>query len=49
VGVLYLLGEAAEASGRTADAIGYFQRVFAVDITFRDVGERLNALERGSR
>jgi hypothetical protein len=46
VGVLYLLGTATEALGRADDAIGYYQRVFAVDIEFRDVGERLNALER---
>jgi tetratricopeptide (TPR) repeat protein len=46
VGVLYLLGDGAEALGQPADAIRYFQRVFAVDITFRDVGDRLNRLEQ---
>ena len=46
VGVLYLLGTATEALGRPADAVGYYQRVFAVDIEFRDVADRLNALER---
>ncbi len=48
VGVLYLLGDAASSLGRTPEAIGYFQRVFAVDIMFRDVGDRLNQLERGT-
>ncbi len=48
VGVLYLLGDAAASLGRVPEAIGYFQRVFAVDITFRDVGDRLNELERGT-
>ncbi len=45
VGVLYLLGIASERSGLQADAVGYYQRVFAVDISFRDVTQRLAALE----
>lgn len=46
VGVLYLLGFACErAAGRQGDAVGYYQRVFAVDISFRDVAARLAALE----
>ena len=45
-GVLYLLGYACERVGRRADAMRYFQRVFAVDIEFRDVAARLAALER---
>lgn len=49
VGVLYLLGAANEALGRSDDAIGFYQRVFAVDIEFRDVGERLSGLERATR
>jgi tetratricopeptide (TPR) repeat protein len=49
VGVLYLLGVATEALGRGDDAIGYFQRVFAVDINFQDVEDRLSALERTTR
>ncbi|MEP6508578.1 MAG: hypothetical protein ABJC63_10165, partial [Gemmatimonadales bacterium] len=44
VGVLYLLGRAAESLGRSADAAGYFQRVLAVQIGFRDAGDRLSAL-----
>jgi tetratricopeptide (TPR) repeat protein len=36
VGVLYLLGLAAEAQGNTAEALGFYQRVFVVDIQFRE-------------
>ncbi len=46
VGVLYLLAYSHEALGRSQDAIDYYQRVFAVDIAFRDVTDRLAALER---
>jgi hypothetical protein len=42
--VLYLLGRAAESLGRNADAAGFYQRVLAVHIGFRDAGERLKAL-----
>ena len=44
VGVLYLLGRAAEGLGRQAEAAGYFQRVQAVHIGFRDTSSRLSAL-----
>jgi len=46
VGVLYLLGYASEALRQWGDAVAYYQRVFAVDIQFRDVADRLAALER---
>ena len=46
VGVLYLLGYAAEAMGRVSDALDYYQRVFVVDIQFRDVSERIARLEQ---
>jgi hypothetical protein len=49
VGVLYLLGTASEALGRHDEAIAFYQRVFAIDIGFRDVEDRLNALERTTR
>jgi tetratricopeptide (TPR) repeat protein len=49
VGVLYLLGYASEALQRRDDAAGYYQRVFAVDIQFRDVADRLNALDKAVR
>ena len=45
VGVLYLLGRATEALNRNRDALDYYQRVFAVDIGFRDVADRLRAIE----
>ena len=46
VGVLYLLGYASEALDRYEDALSYYQRVFSVDIQFRDVADRIRALER---
>jgi tetratricopeptide (TPR) repeat protein len=46
IGVLYLLGRAAEAQGLVADAVAYYQRVFVVDIQFRDIAARLSELER---
>ena len=49
VGVLYLLGTASEALGRWPDAQRFYERVFAVDIQFRDVAERLAAIERHPR
>lgn len=47
VGVLYLLGRCAEARGQHEAALEYYQRVFVVDIRFRDVGERMAAVEGG--
>ncbi|MGH7624450.1 MAG: tetratricopeptide repeat protein, partial [Gemmatimonadaceae bacterium] len=49
VGVLYLLGIASEALGRWPDAQRFYERVFAVDIQFRDVADRLAAVERHAR
>jgi tetratricopeptide (TPR) repeat protein len=46
VGVLYLLGYCHEALQQWPEALMYYQRVFAVDIEFRDVSERISALER---
>lgn len=46
VGVLYLLGYASERLDRWPDAEGYYRRVFAVDIHFRDIGERLKRAEQ---
>ncbi|HEX2717060.1 MAG TPA: tetratricopeptide repeat protein [Gemmatimonadaceae bacterium] len=46
VGVLYLLGYATEALQQWTEALTYYQRVFAVDIEFRDVSERITALGR---
>jgi len=49
VGVLYLLGYASEALGRWQDAMRFYERVFAVDIQFRDIGDRLATVERHLR
>jgi tetratricopeptide (TPR) repeat protein len=46
IGVLYLLGAIAEELQQFADAKRYYERVFAVDIQFRDVGDRLNVVEQ---
>jgi tetratricopeptide (TPR) repeat protein len=46
VGVLYLLGVASEALQRWQDAQSYYERVFAIDIDFRDINERLTAVSR---
>jgi tetratricopeptide (TPR) repeat protein len=48
IGVLYLLGYAAEESGQARDAAAYYQRVFAIDIDFRDVGERLKKMSKAA-
>ncbi|HEY0972615.1 MAG TPA: tetratricopeptide repeat protein [Gemmatimonadales bacterium] len=42
VGVLYLLGRAAEAMNQRNEALSYYQRVFAVDIEFADVASRMD-------
>jgi tetratricopeptide (TPR) repeat protein len=49
VGVLYLLGRAAEAQGRADEALGFYQRVFVLDIQFRDIAERMSEVERAAR
>jgi tetratricopeptide (TPR) repeat protein len=49
VGVLYLLGYASESLGRWADAQRFYERVFAVDIEFRDVADRLAVVERAGK
>ncbi len=46
VGVLYLLGYCNEALQQWTEALAYYQRVFAVDIEFRDVSDRISSLER---
>ena len=46
VGLLYLLGRCDEEQSKSADALGYYQRVFAVDINFQDVGQRVDALAK---
>jgi tetratricopeptide (TPR) repeat protein len=45
VGVLYLLGLCAEQRGQHEAALEYYQRVFVVDIQFRDIGDRLATVQ----
>lgn len=49
VGVLYLLGWAAELQDQPAQALEYYQRVFVIDIQFRDVADRMSAVEKAAR
>lgn len=49
VGVLYLLGRAAEEQGNPSEALGYYQRVFVLDIQFRDIAERMTGVEQALR
>jgi tetratricopeptide (TPR) repeat protein len=49
IGVLYLLGRAAQALNHFDEALGYYQRVFVVDIEFRDVVNRISEVERVAR
>jgi tetratricopeptide (TPR) repeat protein len=49
IGVLYLLGRAAQALNHPDDALAYYQRVFVVDIEFRDVVGRISEVERVAR
>jgi tetratricopeptide (TPR) repeat protein len=49
IGVLYLLGRAAQALNQSEEALAYYQRVFVVDIEFRDVVERISDVERVAR
>ncbi len=46
IGVLYNLGLTYEQLGKPADALAVYQRVFAVDIGFADVADRVNTLSR---
>jgi tetratricopeptide (TPR) repeat protein len=46
VGVLYLLGYASEALHNYPESLAYYQRVFMVDIQFRDVTTRIAAIEK---
>lgn len=49
VGVLYLLAYSCEALQRWDEARSYYQRVYAIDIHFRDVAARLAALDQVAR
>ncbi len=49
IGLLYWLGRCEEEQSKTAEALVYYQRAFAVDINFQDVGQRLSALSRAGK
>ena len=49
VGILYLLGRAAESQGKADEALAYYQRVFVVDIQFRDIVDRMSEIEQALR
>jgi tetratricopeptide (TPR) repeat protein len=49
IGVLYLLGRAAEELDKPGEASAYYYRVIAVDMGFRDVSQRLASLAKVSR
>lgn len=44
IGLLYWLGRCEEEMKRLADALAFYQRVFALDIRFQDVRERVKRL-----
>jgi tetratricopeptide (TPR) repeat protein len=44
IGLLYWLGRCGEEMGKHTDAVGCYQRVFALDIRFQDVAERVKRL-----
>ncbi len=46
LGILYWLARALEEQGKKAEAKELYGRVFAVDIRFRDVGDRVKALAK---
>jgi tetratricopeptide (TPR) repeat protein len=48
IGMLYLLGLAAEGNRQPRDAAAYYQRVVAIDIDFRDVGARLKKMSKAA-
>lgn len=47
IGLLYWLGRAREAQGKSTDALGAYERALAVDIRFMDIGERVHRLGAG--
>jgi tetratricopeptide (TPR) repeat protein len=49
VGLLYWLGRAEEEQGHAAEALTCYQRVFAVDIGFQDVSDRVKSLAKAGR
>jgi tetratricopeptide (TPR) repeat protein len=46
IGVLYWLGRALEAQKKTKQALSYYERVLAVDVTFQDASDRVTGLAK---
>jgi tetratricopeptide (TPR) repeat protein len=44
IGIYYLMGQANEGLGNTVEATEFYEKVFSLDINFKDVTERLRAL-----
>lgn len=44
IGIYYIMGMAMEELGRTDEAVEFYEKVFSLDINFRDVTERLRSL-----
>lgn len=49
IGLLYWLARCEEEQSNVKDALGYFQRVFAVDIQFADVKDRVKTLTAAAK
>ncbi|MGH7586787.1 MAG: hypothetical protein ACREMH_11100, partial [Gemmatimonadales bacterium] len=49
IGLLYWLGRAEEEQGRGVEARVHYERALAVDIGFRDLGQRLRRLGEEGR
>ena len=49
IGLLYWLGRCEEEQGKGAEALSYYQRVFAVDIRFQDISHRVKVLAKAGR
>jgi tetratricopeptide (TPR) repeat protein len=47
IGLIYWLGRACEAQGKSADALRLYERVLAVDIRFLDLSDRIQRLTAG--
>ena len=49
IGLLYWLGRCEEEQGKMGEALANYQRVFALDIRFQDVSERVKSLAKAVR
>jgi tetratricopeptide (TPR) repeat protein len=49
IGLLYWMGRCEEQMSRSSDALAHYQRVFALDIQFRDVQDRVKRLTAAAK